>query len=68
MPSDVSLCSRDDGHWYVTADGKYLVGFSGPAAYEFALRQQKELAALLNGDRPESSRDDDAGDPFPTER
>jgi hypothetical protein len=60
--------SRDDGHWYVTADGQYLVGFSGPAAHELAARQRTELAALLNVDQPESSETDEKAELFLTDR
>jgi hypothetical protein len=66
MPSRVSLCRRDDGHWYVTADGQYLVGFSGPAAHEMAARQRTELAVLLNADEPDRPEDEETADLFPT--
>jgi hypothetical protein len=68
MPSLVSLCSRDDGHWYVTADGQYVVGFSGPAAYELAARQRTELTALLNADQPDSSENTQEAELFQTDR
>ena len=67
MASHITLCCRDDGHWYVTADGTYLVGFSGPRAHEMAARQRKELAELLECDEPESSERDEATGPFPTD-
>jgi hypothetical protein len=67
MPLHMALICRDDGHWYVTADGIYLVGFSGPQAHELAASRRKEIARLLNGDQPDSSEDDEAG-PFQTER
>jgi hypothetical protein len=68
MPALVSLCRRDDGHWYVTADGQYLVGFSGPAAHELAARQRTELAELLNVDQPDSSENDGKAELFQTDR
>jgi hypothetical protein len=67
MPSLVSLCSRDDGHWYVTADGQYVVGFSGPRAYELAERQRTELTALLNGDQLDSSENDEEAELLQTD-
>jgi hypothetical protein len=35
--------------WYVTVNGTYLVGFMGPGAHDFAVRQRQELSELLNG-------------------
>ena len=48
MPIRLALSSSREGEWYITADGTYLVGFSGPQARELALRQQQELAELMN--------------------
>jgi hypothetical protein len=68
MPALVSLCRRDDGHWYVTADGQYVVGFSGPAAHELAARQRTELAELMNVDQPDSSENDARAELFQDDR
>jgi hypothetical protein len=68
MPALVSLCRRDDGHWYVTADGQYVVGFSGPAAHELAARQRTELAELMNVDQPDSSENDAKAELFQADR
>jgi len=68
VPALVSLCRRDDGHWYVTADGRYVVGFSGPAAHELAARQRTELAELMNVDQPDSSENDEKAELFQTDR
>lgn len=48
MPIRLALSSSREGEWYITAGGTYLVGFSGPQARELALRQQQELAELMN--------------------
>jgi hypothetical protein len=68
MSALVSLCRRDDSHWYVTADGQYLVGFSGPAAHELAARQRTELAELLNVDQRDSSENDAQAELFQADR
>jgi hypothetical protein len=68
MRVHVSLCCRYDGHWYVTGDGQYLVGFSGPAAKEMATRQRRELAELLNGGNQDAPDDDEEVDLLELER
>lgn len=47
MPIRLALTSTRAGEWHITADGIYLVGFSGPHAHELAVQRQQELAQLL---------------------
>lgn len=54
MAVHLELSSSRAGEWYVIAEGRYLVGFRGLHAREFAIRQQRELTALFNAAADES--------------
>jgi hypothetical protein len=56
MPIRLGLSSSKSGEWYITSNGTYLVGFSGPHARELAIKQQRELAALLGVEHDSSDQ------------
>lgn len=39
---------RSNGEWYITLDGKFVIGFMGPDAEARAWRELTELSALLD--------------------
>jgi hypothetical protein len=48
MRGVLTLWSYRSDEWFVTVGDTYLVGFAGPSAREMAVRQHRELSALLD--------------------